>query len=83
MVALTHSAEQVPVASTSFETVAHFRREFAVPGLGEALPAGEYAVKVELKAPPGCADPGSWKASVLVQLRQGQALGPTARRLRS
>lgn len=43
-------------------------RAFAVPGLSEVLPAGEYAVQVELQAPPGCADPGRWKASVLVQL---------------
>jgi hypothetical protein len=32
------------------------------------LPAGEYAVEVELQAPLGHADPGLWKASVLVQL---------------
>ena len=52
----------------TLETTAIFLREFEVPGLSEVLPAGEYAGLVELQAPPGCADPETWKASVLVQL---------------
>ena len=54
--------------TTTLETTAIFLKAFEVPGLSEVLPAGEYAVQVELQAPPGCADPGRWKASVLVQL---------------
>ena len=54
--------------TTTLETTAVFLRAFAVPGLSEVLPAGEYAVQVELHAPAGLADPTRWKASVLVQL---------------
>jgi len=54
--------------STALETTAIFRNAFEVPGLSEVLPAGEYVVQVELRAPPGCADPERWKASVLVHL---------------
>jgi hypothetical protein len=54
--------------TTTLETTAIFLREFEVPGLSEVLPAGEYAVQVELQAPAGHTDPESWKASVLVQL---------------
>jgi hypothetical protein len=54
--------------STTLETTAIFLKAFEVPGLSEVLPAGEYAVQVELQAPPDHADPGRWKASVLVQL---------------
>ena len=54
--------------SATLETTAIFIKAFEVPGLSEVLPAGEYVVQVELRAPPGCADPGRWKASVLVQL---------------
>jgi hypothetical protein len=53
---------------TTVETTAIFLQAFQVPGLSEVLPAGEYAVEVELQAPLGHADPGLWKASVLVQL---------------
>jgi len=54
--------------STTLETTAIFLKEFAVPGLSEVLPPGEYVVQVELQAPPGHADPGRWKASVQVKL---------------
>jgi hypothetical protein len=54
--------------TTTFETTAIFLREFAVPGLGEVLPAGEYVVQVELQGPLGYPDQGGWKASVLVTL---------------
>jgi hypothetical protein len=54
--------------AATFETTAVFLKAFVVPGLSEVLPAGEYAVQVELQAPPGFADPKLWKASVLVQL---------------
>lgn len=50
------------------DTKAIFLKAFEVPGLSETLPAGEYAVQVELRAPTGCADLDGWKASVLVQL---------------
>ena len=53
---------------TTLETTAIFLQAFEVPGLSEMLPAGEYVVQVELQAPLGHADPGLWKASVLVQL---------------
>ena len=53
---------------TTREITAVFLREFALPGLGEVLPAGEYAVRVELKPPPSRANPALWKASALVQL---------------
>ena len=58
----------------SLETTAIFFKAFEVPGLSEVLPAGEYAVQVELRAPPGCADPGRRKASVLVQLHPTQGI---------
>ena len=49
-------------------TTAVFARPFVVPGLDEVLPAGEYRVQAELRAPSGLADPEAWKASVLVHL---------------
>lgn len=54
--------------STMVETTAVFLKAFQVPGLSEVLPAGQYAVQVTRQAPLGCVDPGSWKASVSVQL---------------
>ena len=55
-------------AQPTREITAVFLREFALPGLGEVLPAGEYVVRVELRPPPRCANPARWKASALVQL---------------
>jgi hypothetical protein len=60
--------KDTPVQATTFKTTAVFLKAFAVPSLNEVLPAGEYAVQVELQAPPGLADPERWKASVLVHL---------------
>lgn len=50
------------------DTTAVFLKAFDLPGLSEVLPAGEYAIEVELGAPTGCADPERWKASVMVHL---------------
>ncbi len=52
----------------SSRTVAIFSRSFTLPGLDEALPAGEYEIETELVAPPAHLDPQAWKASVLVHL---------------
>lgn len=50
------------------KTIAIFSRPFSVPGFDETLPAGEYDIETELRAPPDQHNPDAWKASVFVRL---------------
>ena len=52
----------------TIKTTAVFLRPFVVTGFSGGLPAGEYALEVDLHAPPDFSDPEGWKASVLVHL---------------
>lgn len=49
-------------------TTVTFSHPFALPGLDESLPAGQYDLETELRAPIGHLTPEDWKASVLVHL---------------
>lgn len=50
------------------KTTATFSRPFQVQGFDEMLPAGDYFIETELRAPIDHLEPKSWKASVLVHL---------------
>lgn len=62
------NTEAAPMDDLTRKTVAVFSRPFTVPGFGETLPAGEYAVETELVSPPDRLHPEGWKASAMVKL---------------
>lgn len=62
---MTSDPDRDAVERLRIETTAVFTSPFVVPGLDEVLPAGEYRVEAEVRAP---GDPRGWKAQVLVHL---------------
>lgn len=67
--------------ATISKTTATFSRPFRVPGFDEMIPAGDYAVETELRAPIDHLEPENWKASVLVHLHPRKSHPGLARSL--
>ena len=62
---MTSDPDKDAVERLRIKTTAVFTSPFVVSGLDEVLPAGEYRVEAEVRAP---GDPKGWKAQVLVHL---------------